>query len=88
MGKLTLVALMLGFGACAALLGIQVLLGFDCMGQEELDYRNIDLDESARANVVTVNEYNEFWFELFLYSGMCVVTGVATLSYVNDRVRC
>jgi len=84
--KLTLLALMIGFGACVALLGVQALLGFGCMGQEELDYRNIRVDESVRANVVTVNEYGEFWPELFLYFGMSVVTGFATLFYVNDRV--
>ena len=85
MNKLTLIALMLGFGASAALLGTQALLGNNYMTQKELDYRHINTSENSKANIVTVNEYNEYLPELSLYLIMTLITGTATIQYVNQR---
>jgi len=87
MSKLTLLALMLGFGASSALLATQYILGNNYMTQAELDYRHIKTTENARANIVTVNEYNEYLPELSLYVIMTLLTGTATIQYVNQQVH-
>ena len=87
MKHLTTIALALGFAASFALLCTQYILGSSYMTQEELDYRHINITENSKANIVTLNEYNEYLLELSLYLIMVLVTGTATIKHINKQVN-
>jgi len=77
--RFLLLALLVGFATSFSLLVTWLTLHANALSQEQLNAIHPGLREEWMVDIVTLNRDREFWPEVFLWAGSCVVIAGATL---------